>query len=655
MDNVVNEKYYDCDYLTGLVSRRGLYDYYASLDKNCYVHALFVDIDNFKRVNDVYGHSMGDKLLISVSQLIKSHTVGCTGGLTARIGGDEYVLLMDASVRPEDVESLAQKMLVNLENLDFRKDILSLISLSIGIVLNQSVSQILDDILAKCDAAMYQSKYDGKNRYTIYRSYDKTLEFNRNIELEMYDALETGQFHVFLQPKVNMVSSELYGAEALSRWIHPEDGLRRPDMYIPLFEKNGFISKLDMYVYEEVCKLKSSWTSTEEKYAHIPISVNMSRLHLYNKDFPEVLESIAYKYGIPTDELEIEITESTFIKDNAELIRMIERLQDKGFLVSIDDFGSGFSALNLLKDLSVNTIKIDREFLRLSANNSRGKKVIRNIIAMCLDLKMDVVTEGIETKEQIDFITRCGCQIAQGFYYSKPIPVDEFVVFADEYLTNIHASYRFPFDGDTKADDCDMNAFLSGEGFTYGPGIFKDSKSIHLPGGEVEKNTIFIPNETIVNDSFTVSVWLKPEVFNAWISALYIKFESGFCSIIPNAFDGLSSLRIRDSKEVNGWYDVTGLPLNQNVWWHYSFSYNAKTETATAFINGEVVGALENVPTNRYVKWIILGGDVFQPSFVGYICEFVVYNEAKDHLFMKELHQSYTSRPDFIAFLPADK
>ncbi len=649
MDNNINEYLYDCDYLTGLVSRRGLYDYYASLDKTCHIHAMFVDIDNFKKVNDIYGHSMGDKLLISVSQLIKSHT----GGFTARIGGDEYVILLDASIKPEVVEEIAKSMLEDLEKMDFRKDILSLISLSIGIVFNQSVSQILDDILAKCDAAMYQSKYDGKNRYTIYRSYDKTLEINRNIELEMYDALEAGQFHVYLQPKVNMVSSELYGAEALSRWIHPEDGLRRPDSYIPLFEKNGFISTLDMYMYEEVCKLKASWIG--EKYEHIPISVNMSRLHLYNKEFPETLESIAYKYGIPTNELEIEITESTFIKDNAELIRMIDRLQTKGFLVSIDDFGSGFSALNLLKDLSVNTIKIDREFLRLSSNNSRGKKVIRNIIAMCLDLKMDVVTEGIETKEQIDFITRCGCQIAQGFYYSKPIPIDEFIVFADEYLTNIHANYRFPFDGDTAAEDCELNGFLSGEGFTYVDGIFQNSKALHFPGGDVEKNTVFIPNETIVNDSFTVSVWLKPEIFTQWISALYIKFESGFCSIIPYAFEGLSSLRIRDSKEVSGWYDVTGLPLKKDKWWHYSFTYNAKTETATAFINGQVVGALENVPTNRYVKWIILGGDVFQSSFVGSICELIIYNEAKDHNFIKDLHMSYITREDFVAYVPKDK
>ena len=341
------------DYLTGLANRRGLYDYYLSLPKEAVLHAMFIDIDNFKRVNDVYGHSMGDKLLINISKLIESHT----DGFASRIGGDEYVILLDGSLSQESIEETAKNLLTDLENIDFRKDILSLISLSIGIVLYQNASQSLDEALAKCDAAMYQAKYNGKNRYTIYKSYDKTLETNRNIELEMEDALKNGEFHVYLQPKVNMVSSKLYGAEALSRWIHPTDGLRPPNAYIPLFEKNGFISQLDMYVFEQVCRLKASWVG--KKYEHIPVSVNMSRLHLYNKQFPEVLEGIANQYGVSTKELEIEITESTFIIDSAELIKMVDLLHQKGFLVSIDDFGSGFSALNLLKDLSVDTLKID--------------------------------------------------------------------------------------------------------------------------------------------------------------------------------------------------------------------------------------------------------------------------------------------------------
>lgn len=639
-----NQNSAECDYLTGLANRRGLYDYYLTLPRESILHAMFIDIDNFKRVNDIYGHSMGDRLLVNISRLIATYT----NGFSSRIGGDEYVVLLDGSLPQEKIEEIAQTLLKNLENINFRKDILSLISLSIGIVLNQNASQSLDDILAKCDSAMYQAKYNGKNRYTVYKAYDKTLEINRNIELEMEDALINGEFQIFLQPKVNMVSSKLEGAEALSRWQHPIDGLRLPAAYIPLFEKNGFISKLDMFVFEEVCRIKSSWTG--KKYEHIPISINMSRLHLYNKHFPDTLKEIADKYGISTSELEIEITESTFIIDSAELVKMVDLLHEKGFLVSIDDFGSGFSALNLLKDLSVDTIKIDRNFLQLSSNNFRGKKVIRNVIAMCRDLKINVVTEGIENKEQIDFITRCGCQIAQGFYYAKPLPLEKFVVFADQYLQNILSNYTFRLNGHLKSEDGSLEGILSGDGFKYEQGIFSDSKSLYFPGGPAEKNTVHIPPNAIVNDSFTISLWIKPEKVHFWTAALYIKFESGFCGIIPLAWEGHSDFRIRDSKEINGWYDISGRQLLQDTWYHYVITYNAQTETAIVFINGEVVNIMENVPTNRYVKWIILGGDVFQPSFVGHLCELVIYNEPKDYNSVKELYDSYVQNDKFIGF-----
>jgi diguanylate cyclase (GGDEF)-like protein len=634
----------ECDYLTGLANRRGLYDYYLSLPRESILHAMFIDVDNFKRVNDIYGHSMGDRLLVNIARLIATNT----HGFSSRIGGDEYVVILDGSLTKKDTEEIAKNLLTNLENMNFRKDILSLISLSIGIVLNQKASQPLDDILAKCDSAMYQAKYNGKNRYTVFKAYDKTLETNRNIEIEMDDALKNGDFKLFLQPKVNMVSSKLYGAEALSRWQHPVDGLRLPGVYIPLFEKNGFISKLDMYIYEEVCRLKASWTG--KKYEHIPISFNMSRLHLYNKHFPDELEKIANKYGINTNELEIEITESTFIIDSNELVKMIDLLHEKGFLVSIDDFGSGFSALNLLKDLSVDTIKIDRQFLHVSSNDIRGKKVIRNVIAMCRDLKINVVTEGIETKEQIDFITRCGCQIAQGFYYAKPLPVGEFTDFANKYLKNILSSYTFRLNESLISEDGSLQGIINGEGLEFKQGIFSNSKSLYFPGGPTEKNTVYIPPTAIVNDSYTIALWIKPELLHFWSAALYVKFESGFCGIIPLAWEGHSDFRIQDAKEINGWYDISARQLLPDKWYHYVISYNAQTETATVFINGEVVNIMENVPTNRYVKWIILGGDIYQPSFIGHLCELVIYNETKDYIFVQELYDSYIQDKDFIAF-----
>lgn len=634
----------ESDYLTGLANRRGLYEYYKELPKEQKIHAMFIDVDNFKRVNDLHGHSVGDELLIQIATLIREHT----HGFASRMGGDEYVVIFDASCPREELEQIAKNLLQGMMTADFRKDIVSMVSLSIGIVLSQSTSLPLDDILFMCDAAMYQAKNNGKNCYAVYEAFDKRIEIRRSIEMEMRSALANREFQIYLQPKVNMVSTELYGAEALSRWQHPQDGLRTPDIYIPLFEKNGFITELDLYMFEEVCRLKASWRG--ECYEHIPISVNMSRLHLYDMNFSERLLEIAKRYEIPTGELEIEITESVFIKDNNELVNMTNNLREKGFLVSIDDFGSGFSALNLLKDIPVNTIKLDKSFLQSSANDVRGRKVIRNVIAMCRDLKLDVVSEGIETREQIDFITSCGCQIAQGFYYAKPLRIEEFVVFAKEYLSNPLENYTFHLDGNLQSEDGSMEGIISGEGLYYDAGIFRGKKSIHFPGGETEKNTVHIPPKAIVNDSFTVSMWLKPEVNHQWVSALYIKFESGFCSILPLAWEGNSDFRIRDSKEVNGWYDVSGCQLREHEWVHYVITYNARTERAVAFVNGEVMGTLDNVPTNRYVKWIILGGDVFQPSFIGNICELVIYNEPKDYDFVKALHQSYVQREDFIGF-----
>lgn len=297
---------FEQDYLTGLANRRALYEYYSQIDASTMIHAMFLDIDNFKRVNDIYGHSMGDKLLIAVSKLLQDHT----RGFTSRIGGDEYVVLLDGSLTQPQVEGIAGNLLSSVQEIDFRKDILSLISLSIGIVMEQPVSQNLDDVLTKCDAAMYQAKYNGKNQFAVYKSYDKTLEINRHIKLEIDDALKNGEFVVYFQPKVNMVSSELVGAEALARWIHPVDGIRPPAAFIPLFEKNGFISQLDLYMFEETCRIKSTWKGT--KYEHIPISINMSRLHLYNQAYPDQLVEIAGRYQIPTNELELEVTESIF-------------------------------------------------------------------------------------------------------------------------------------------------------------------------------------------------------------------------------------------------------------------------------------------------------------------------------------------------------
>ena len=208
-----NNPSYEKDYLTGLPNRQSLYRYYAALDNHTdMVHAMFIDVDHFKRVNDTYGHSMGDHLLIAISKYIQQHITG----FISRIGGDEFVAILDGTLSKEQVAQTAQLLVDGFRDMDFRNDILSMISLSAGVILSQPSSQSLDDILSKCDTAMYQAKYDGRCRCVIYESTDTAFENTFNIEAEMEDALKNGEFVVYLQPKINMVTSALSGAEALS-------------------------------------------------------------------------------------------------------------------------------------------------------------------------------------------------------------------------------------------------------------------------------------------------------------------------------------------------------------------------------------------------------------------------------------------------------
>lgn len=639
------------DPLTGLYNRRWLYSYYNKLSKDLHLHFMFIDIDNFKRVNDLYGHSMGDAIIMHVAGLIRDHV---DRAHITRVGGDEFVVLIDGAYSAKDVEGFAKKLLVAMDESDYRKDMMSIISLSIGIVLDQTANVSLDDILYKCDAAMYQAKSDGKNRYVIYTVMEKLFEASKNIEAEMEDALKNREFKIYLQPKVNMITSNIIGAEALSRWVHPVDGIRAPFRYIPLFEKNGFIVQLDMYVFEEVCRLKSQWHKEELKYAGIPVSVNMSRLHLYKKDFCEQLRDIAAKYEVDTKELEIEITESVFLRDNNELIAVVERLHQYGFSVSIDDFGSGYSALNMLKDIPVNIIKIDKEFLKMSADDVRGKKVIKNIIAMCKDLKLDVVTEGVETEDQIKLLTSCGCEIAQGFYYSKPLPTDDFDNYSSENFKDEQSFVRFAFNDNFLSDCGQFEGKFIGNDCKFVKGISDSTKALYFGGGPLFTNHLELPTEILYGGSYSISMWIKPEVLNTWSAAVFGEYENGFFSYCPYAWEGHSSFRIRDGRQAEAFYDTAAVNIWDNLWTYVVITYNSVIEKTSVYINGALVATMENVPTLYPLKRLLVGGDVYQVPFQGAICELIFFNHVLSFSEITNMHEKYDSAEDFTAYKEND-
>ena len=253
------------------------------------------------------------------------------------------------------------------------------------------------------------------------------LHKKQSIEDDMMNALLDGQFVMYLQPKFSISSGEAIGYEALVRWQSPERGMIYPNGFIPLFEENGFITKLDAYVWECACMVLRDWI--DRHFTPLPISVNVSRANLDDESFLDVLDGLIEKYRLPKHLLELEITESI---ENDATLRMTEKIKEHGFVLLMDDFGSGYSSLNTLQDTRFDVLKLDREFFSTHMSNDRGKKIIMHTISMSKDVGLGLIAEGVETADQAQFLENCGCDTAQGYLYAKPMPVQE----AEKYLKN---------------------------------------------------------------------------------------------------------------------------------------------------------------------------------------------------------------------------
>lgn len=279
------------------------------------------------------------------------------------------------------------------------------------------IEQILQQKVKK---EKYEHSYSFFNEDTRNRLYkEKRLEDNMN------KALEKGEFIVYYQPKYSLDDvNEIEGAEALIRWNSPEFGFISPIDFVPLFEKNGFIVNIDMFVFEEVCKTLNKWIN--KGYTPVPISVNMSRVHLYRDNFIENITDLISKYNISPEFIELELTESVVFDNLNILIDIMKKIKEIGFLISMDDFGSGYSSLNLLKDLSFDILKLDRGFLIETTDTKRGKIIISKIVEMAKAIDIKVICEGVETYEQVEFLKEIGCDKVQGYLFAKPMVLDEF-------------------------------------------------------------------------------------------------------------------------------------------------------------------------------------------------------------------------------------
>lgn len=423
------------DELTGLRNKESFFEIaqdcmQANPDDDYAV--IVMDIDKFSVINDVYGMKTGDEVLCYVAEAIKKHT---DDDCICRMYSDNFAMLLK-NKSDDSIMRIMDEIVDNIKHYP----------LDINIIVSYGIYKVEDTSLPvsmMCDWAGYAKKAIKGNALKFGQFYDEQLRDSmledQMMESEMEQALEDGQFRLYLQPKMDILTSKVIGAEALVRWIHPTKGMIMPNRFIPLFEKNSFIIRMDIYLWEQVCKVLRRWI--DEGKNPVPISINLSRLHIVDPTLKDTLLSLTGKYDIPHELLEIEITETAFMDQTRTIQQCVQELKALGFNVSIDDFGSGYSSLNMLKEIDVDTLKIDRGFLNEVVATSRGKTIISHTIAMANDLNLNVISEGVETVEQAEFLVKNGCRSAQGFLYSKPLSIQNYEMYA--YNTKSHTPAAF--------------------------------------------------------------------------------------------------------------------------------------------------------------------------------------------------------------------
>ena len=415
---------------------------------------VLLDLHRFREVNETIGYSEANRLLRYIADEIDRATG--RNELFSRIAGDKFAIMME-SREEGDIECRLTLLTQKITEFDITASLHRKMKIYYGLVRLDTIQTLEQDWLreaTKCAyaALRYAKQQDDweRNRARaekklLYAVYDDTMmqreDLEHRLEREMADALESGQFEVYLQPKVHLHTGQTVGAEALIRWRHPELGLISPGIFIPLFERNHFIIQMDRYVYRMVCRTLRRWIDTG--YKPLPISVNVSRLHLYDDGFVDKLIALVEEEHISPEYLELEFTESLFADEMELFNSVLDRLSAHGFLLSMDDFGSGYSNLNLLKDIRVDVLKMDREFLRDIMVNPRGEKVLRGVMDIARRLSLQVVCEGIETQEQADKLKQIGCDIAQGFWFARPMPMNEFektahMLQSDDYNSDVY-------------------------------------------------------------------------------------------------------------------------------------------------------------------------------------------------------------------------
>ena len=386
---------------------------------------LFIDLDRFKIINDTLGHDIGDRVLVETAKRLES--ILRKSDVISRWGGDEFVIILHNVASENLVATLAQKIIEGIKKpITIDNHTLS-VTASIGIALYPEDAEDTQTLIRYVDSAMYRAKESGKNSFCFYTSaLSNVIQERLQIDLELQNALEKNEIYMVFQPQYSLECNKIVSVEALVRWESDKLGFVPPDKFIPIAEENGFIVKLGYFIFEESCKkyiqMKEAGIALER------IAINVSTIQFKQENLVSEFLSILSRYNLQASEIEIEITERFFMDNTEDNIKILQDFREQGFAISIDDFGTGYSSISYLKRLPIDTLKIDKSFVDdIGLGNRLDDAIVDAIVALSRTLHYTIVAEGIETKEQEDFLGSCGCDIGQGYLFSKPLKVEDII------------------------------------------------------------------------------------------------------------------------------------------------------------------------------------------------------------------------------------
>ncbi|WP_111978063.1 putative bifunctional diguanylate cyclase/phosphodiesterase [Algibacillus agarilyticus] len=396
---------------------------------------ILLDLDNFREVNNVLGHNTGDKLILKVAQRI-NHLLPKDNSFLARVGGDEFAVYLDGLISDDAIEVYANRILKGVDSRFVLDGYELYLSGSMGIAVIDEHSMCYTDLYRNADSALNQAKIKGKNCIEYYDPH-ASEDITERLELlkKLRKAIERQEFILYYQPKVDVHNGKCIGAEALIRWIDPELGLIPPDKFIPIAEDTGLIVQIGEWVLDEACQQLARWHKLG--FDNLSIAINLSGRQLQQ---PELIEQVIHaqvKNQLSATDIELELTEQVFIENIDASKEFMRLIREKGFSLSIDDFGVGYSSLSYLKHFPVNTLKIDRSFIKNIPDDIDDVNLVKTIINLAQNMDLKIVAEGIENIQQLEFLASHGCQIAQGFFFSKPIPGEEFT----KFLLSMHGNF----------------------------------------------------------------------------------------------------------------------------------------------------------------------------------------------------------------------